>query len=253
MAAWAPAAIRTAPAASVLPSASLHARDALALRGHAGHARTRAHEAARAAHGLGKRCDEAARIHGVVARDVERQADRRRQRRLGAARGGREQPLDVEPEPLPEGEQPVERLRLVAIARDDERSRPAQAGVAARSVGELGAELREPGGGAQAEPEQRVLAELRLRDRREHPGRDMPGARIACVEHAHAQSALGGAPRAREADRPAADYGDVRLGMLHRHLQLTPSLRRYYPDQVRRSAPRWRPLSPFAGSRMRKG
>ncbi len=230
-----------------------HAGDALALRGHAGHARTRAHEATRAAHGLRQRLDEAARIHGVVAGDVERQAHRRRERRLRAARGGREQPLDLEPEPLPEREQPVERLRLVAIARDDERARPAQAGIAARSLGQLGAELRESRGRAQAEPEQRVLAELCLRHRREHAGRDMPGARLAGVEHAHAQPALGGAPCAREADRPAADYGDVRLGMLHRHLQLTPSLRRYYPDQVRRSAPRWRPLSPVAGSRMRKG
>ena len=31
---------------------------------------------------------------------------------------------------------------------------------------------------------------------------------------------------------------------------LLASLRRYYPDQVRRSAPRWRPLSPIAGSRV---
>ena len=42
-----------------------------------------------------------------------------------------------------------------------------------------------------------------------------PGSPASSTQHA--QPALGGAPRAREPDRPAADDGDVRLGLLHRH------------------------------------
>ena len=189
----------------------------LALEGDGAHARTRAHDAAGAAHRLGQRGHQPARVDRVVARDVEREPHGRRERRLRAPRGRREQPLDVEAEALAEREQPVERLRLVAIARHDQRARRVQPRVATGRLRELGAERGEAGGGAQAQLEQRVLAELRLGDRREHARGDLPGARIAGVEHAHAQPALGGAPRARESDRPAADYGDVRLGMLHRH------------------------------------
>jgi hypothetical protein len=60
---------------------------------------------------------------------------------------------------------------------------------------ELGADRRERSGGAQAQVEQRVLAELRLGDRREHAGGDVPRARLARVEHANAQPALRRAPR----------------------------------------------------------
>ena len=44
---------------------------------------------------------------------------------------------------------------------------------------------------------------------REHAGGDLPGARIAGVEHDRAQPATGRAPRAGQADRPAARYGEV--------------------------------------------
>jgi hypothetical protein len=37
----------------------------------------------------------------------------------------------------------------------------------------------------------------------------VPGARLAVVDHGGVQAAPGGAPRAREADRPAADDGNV--------------------------------------------
>ena len=93
-------------------------------------------------------------------------------------------------------------------------------------------------GAAQPELEQRALAELRLGDGREHAGGDVPGAGLAGVDHHGAQAAPGGAPRAREADRPAADDGDVGVGPALMPLVAIPSLRRYDPDQVRRSAAR---------------
>jgi hypothetical protein len=195
----------------------LDAVDALAVDEQAPHARPRVHGAAGAADGLGQHRDEAAGIDRVVARHVEREPHGRRERRLGAPRGRRQQPLDTEPEPPAERQQPVELLGLVAVAGDDDRARLAQPRIAAGRRGELGAERGECGGGAEAQVEQRVLAELRFGDRRQHPGGDMPGAGLAGVEHAHAQAALGGTPRAREPDRPAADDRDVRLGILHDH------------------------------------
>ena len=220
------------------------------LRRHPLGARALAQLAAGVAHGGAQRGDEPARVDGVVAGDVEREPHGRRERRLGAARGGRQQPLDLEAEPAAEGEQPVERLGLVAVAGDDQRAGAVQARVLAGGLGELGGEGGEPGGGAQAELQQRVLAEARLGDGREHPGGDAPGAGLAGVEHGDAQAGLRGAPRGRQPDRAAADDGDVRLGLSHHHDCCAPSLRRHDPDQVRRSAPRWRPLSPAAGSRM---
>ena len=156
----------------------------------------------------------------MVAGDVEREPRGRRERRLGAPRGGGQQPLHVQPEPAPEGEQPVELLGLVAVAGDDERAAAPQPGVLAGRLGQLGAERGEAGGGAQIQVEQRVLAEVGLGDRGEHPRGDGPGARRAGVEHQHAQAALRGAPRAREPDRPAADDGDVRLALLVLHAAL---------------------------------
>ena len=145
-------------------------------------------------------------------------------RTVGASAGSarrarrRQQPLDVEPEPPAEREQPVELLGLVAVARDDQRAGARAGRDRARTPSASSAQnAGNAGRGAQAELEQRVLAELRLGDRREHARGDVPGARLARVEHADAQPALRGAPCAREADRPAADDGDVRLGMLHGH------------------------------------
>ena len=57
--------------------------------------------------------------------------------------------------------------------------------------------------------DQRGVAEVGLGDRREHAGGDLPRAGLAGVEDERAQAALSRAPRAGEADRPAARYGEV--------------------------------------------
>ncbi len=122
----------------------------------------------------------------------------------------------LEPERAPERDQPVERLGLVGVARDDERARAAVARVAARGLRQLGAERLEGAAAAEPELEQRALAELRLGDRREHPGGDVPGPGLARVDDDGPQPALGGAPGARETDRPSAGDGDlVRLRCGH--------------------------------------
>ena len=74
------------------------------------------------------------------------------------------------------------------------------------------------------------------------PGRDVPRAGLAARRARRAQAALRRAPRHGEADTPAADDGDVVLSDCEDTAYT--SLRRHDPDQVRRSAPRWRPLSP---------
>ena len=115
----------------------------------------------------------------------------------------------LEAELAPEREQALERLGLVAVARDDQR-----AGRAGRVSPEASASSAQKSAkrarAAQAELEQRALAELRLGDRREHARGDLPGAGIAGVEHDGAQAALGRAPRARQADRAATGDGDVK-------------------------------------------
>ena len=153
--------------------------------------------------------DEPARVDRVVAGDVEREPHRRRERRLGAARLARAQPRHVEAERLAHRDQPVERLRLVGVARDDQRAVAAQARVMPGGLGQLGAEALVRAGAAQPELEQLALAELRLGDGREHARGDVPRAGLAGVEHERAQPARGGAPGAGEADRPAADDEDV--------------------------------------------
>ena len=197
--------------------------------------------------GGAERGDQPARVDGMVVAELEREPHGRRERGLGAARGRGQEPLGAQAVAGVERGEPLERLRVVAVAGDDERAGRAQLRVDARRGGQLGAEARVRGGGAHAQLEQRLLAVLELGDGREHAGGDVPRAGLAGVEHEHAQAALGRPPRAREADRPAAHDEDVRLALLHRHDHCTPSLRRHDPDQVRRSAPRWRPLQPDRG------
>ena len=86
------------------------------------HARAGAQRHAGAPRGLGEREHERARVGRVVAGHVEREAHGGRQRRLQAPGGARQQAPDVEAELEAHGELAVERLRLVAVARDDERA-----------------------------------------------------------------------------------------------------------------------------------
>ena len=197
--------------------------------------------------GRAQRGHELARVDGVVAGDVERQPHRRRERRLGAARGARQQPLDGQPEALAEREQPVELLGLVAVARDHERARLPVAGIEARELGQLGAEGGEPGGGAQ----RRGRAARPRRTRASVTGASMPAATCQ-APGSPASSTATPQPALRRAPR-ASRGRSARRRRPHTSCSTdtrAPSLRRHDPDQVRRSAARCRPLSPIAGSRM---
>jgi hypothetical protein len=135
---------------------------------------------------------------------VQRQPYGRRQSRLQPPRLAGAQPLDRQPEPRPEAGQALERLGLVVVACDHERADLEVAGVVQRSH-----EVRVPARALQAELEQRLLAELRLGHRREHPRGDVPRARLAHVHDDDAGAAALRLTRAGEADRAAADDGDV--------------------------------------------
>jgi hypothetical protein len=142
----------------------------------------------------------------VVAGDVQREAHGRRKRRLEPARLGRAQPLAGQAELRAEGDQALQRLGLVAVARDGERAR----GPVADVVAELGREGGEALRGADAQGGEGLVARLGLGHRREHAGRDLPRPRLAGVHDADAQAAPGGAPGAGEPDDPAAGDDDVR-------------------------------------------
>ena len=132
----------------------------VAVAGHAGHALAVHAQARRpapaqlAVERARERGDELARVDRVVARDVEREPDRGRERRLQPPRLGRAQSLDGQPEAAAELRQAVERLGLVAVARDDERADRAVARVArarrrsprtgARSPGRARSSARSP-------------------------------------------------------------------------------------------------------------
>ena len=151
-----------------------------------------------------QRGDELARVDGVVGLDLQREPDGRRERGLQLAGLRRAQPLDGQAEPAAELGEAVERLGLVAVARDDERADGAVAGIV-----QLLAERRVAPRALQPEFEQRALAERRFGDRAEHPRGNVPRAGLAGVQDDHPRAALLGAERAGKADRTAADHGDV--------------------------------------------
>ena len=133
-----------------------------------------------------------------------------RERGLHAPRLRSAQALDAQPAGAAELDLALERLGLVAVARDDERPVRAQAG-----VGPGGAQvLRERGparGAGEPERRQPLLAERRLGDRREHAGGDVRRARadrVALVDD-DAPAALRGAPGDAQPDRPRADDGEI--------------------------------------------
>ena len=152
------------------------------------------------------------------------------------------------PSVAPERDQAVERLGLVAVARDDQRADARSPGRPAPR--ELGAEGRVAARALQA----RARAARARRTRPRRPARACPrrrATRRARRRRARRRAAprCGRAPRAREADR-ARRRRRRRRSCADCHWLAFASLRRHDPDQVRRSAARCRPLSPIAGSRV---
>ena len=76
----------------------------------------------------------------MVIGKLERQSQRRRQRRLDPPRLAGQQPPSREPEPQAQLECPRERLRLVGVPRGDDRSAAEIAGIERGRLGELGDE-----------------------------------------------------------------------------------------------------------------
>ena len=184
----------------------------------------------------GERRDDLAGVDGTVVGHVEGEADRRREGRLEAPRRAGQQPLDAQPVALAERVLAVERLGLVAVARDEQRPRGVQGDA------ELLGERRPCRGGREAVLEQLGVADLGLADGREHP-RGLPrGAATGAValEHDGAQAALLRAERDREAHHAGSDDGDVRCAGGGQSC----SLRRHDPDQVVTVGASLRPLSP---------
>jgi hypothetical protein len=165
------------------------------------------------------------------------------QGRLGAAGLAGAQALDREPERAPEREQPLEHLGVVAVARHDQRAAGAEARVLAAGLCQLRAERLEARGGADPRPVSACSPKSDSATGASIPAATLPGARLAGVEHARPQAAFGGLPRARHADGASADDRDVDGFGWNRTADAS-SLRRHYPDQVRRSAATCRPLSP---------
>ena len=163
-------------------------------------------------HSPGKGRGQLARIDRVVVGNLEREAQRRRQRRLEPARLARAEPVHGEPERFPQRELAAERLRLVGVARGEERAAAKVAGIHPGGVAELLDELWIGVDGGEPEPHQRQLGRDRLGDRRQHArgDRGCAGAGHAgAFEHGDAQAALRGAPRDGEPDGAGAYNDDI--------------------------------------------
>jgi hypothetical protein len=164
--------------------------------------------------GAPQRGDQRPGIRGRLVRGVNRRGHTRRKPWLQAPRIASAQPLRLEGEVAHELESVAKLGGLVAIERDMHRAEIEESDLTPGRIGELGCECRPLPVGAQRELEQLLLAPGRLADRREHAGGDSRGARprLAPIEDAHRQPALGRAPRAGQADRARADDERVEPG-----------------------------------------
>jgi hypothetical protein len=143
----------------------------------------------------------------VVVGQVQGAAHGRRQRGFEPARRAGQQRLHVQPEALAQIALALQRLGLVAVAREHERAGRSVADIHVTRRGELLGERGPAARAAQAELEQRPLAGIGLRHRREHARSHArgPGAELAALEQQHRQPALARAPRDGEADDAATD------------------------------------------------
>ncbi len=162
---------------------------------------------------LDKRRGELAGIDRVVVGDVECESQRRRKRRLKAARLAGTQSPDTQSEPAAELELPCQRFGFVGIAGRQQRAAGEVADVVATGRRtQLGHERRIHLRAREPQPQQPLLPRACLGDRRKHPGAE-PGRAVAgllALEHERPQPALAGAPGDGQADHAAADHDDVR-------------------------------------------
>ena len=190
-----------------------------------------------------RRLAQRGRVPPVVDRPVAREQHPavhvRGEEGLQLAAGPAVEFLGVEPGGAAERRQPHQRRVVARVVGDGQRALAAQADPVAGHLLELGRERREPGQGEQVDAEQRALAEQGLRDRGEHPGRHQRrGVALRRIGQDDIEPGRGGPPGDRGSDDTAARDDDI-CGHGHEH-----SLRRHYPDQVRRSEARGLPLSP---------
>ena len=191
-------------------------------------------------------------VHGQVAGGEYAAAGGRCEERLAPAAFPGVKAFGLEPDREPEVGEPVECGQVAVVVGDGERALGAQSGGGVSGLFQFGVERREAADGVQVEVEQVPLAEHRFRYRAEHACRDQArpvgrprvvGARATAtgIDEDDVLPRPGGAPGDGRADHPAAHDNDVRV-----HAR---SLRRHYPDQVRRSEASRLPLSPVTGSR----
>jgi hypothetical protein len=175
--------------------------------------------------------------------------DARGEARLELAAAPGRQPLRLELEGDLQLVQTAELLDVVAVGGDDERAALAIAGGQAGPLLELGRERRPALAPGQVEAELGLLAEVGLRDGRQHAGGDARGAGARggrAVDDEHGQAAPARAPSAREADQSRADHDGVVAcapRQLH-HLPFAGITRVRFDGRRRRS----RPLSPVPPS-----
>ena len=177
--------------------------------------------------------DQQPGVDGVVAGDVEGQAQRGRERGLQPARRRGQEALGAQPQPLAQLELALQRLCLVAVACDHERAAGDVTDVDARQPVQLGGERGPAPRAAQPELEQRALARVGLGHGGEHARghRRRRGAEVAAVEHDDAQPARASAPRDGQPGDPSAEDGHV-VGLLLVTVDVSSSLRRHDPDQL---------------------
>ena len=193
---------------------------------------------------------EGGQVAAVVDRQVAGGEDAapggRGQKRLQpTARPGVEA-LGLEPDRVAELGQPVERGQVAAVVGDREGSLGPEPGRLPGRRLELGVEGGEAVDRVQVQGQQVLLAEDGLGDRAEHARRDQARLVIGVrIDEGDLVPGDGGAPGDRGADHAATDDDDVSV---HHGLPAL-SLRRHYPDQVRRSEAVRLPLSPAQGSR----
>jgi hypothetical protein len=153
----------------------------------------------------------------------------------------------------------VERGQVPAVVGHREGALGAQAGCLPGGSFQFRVEAGEPLDRVQVEVQQVLLAEHGLGDRGQHPRRDQAclvvRLRVVAtwVDERHALAGAASPPGDSGADHTAAHDDDVHPGAMRGDLVQgnghACSLRRHYPDQVRRSEADRLPLSPPSGSR----